>query len=287
VEGNADPAVPSMPAGVRRFIAAAIEEDVGNGDVTTSLLVPREQESTAVLIAKESFVIAGLPFAAEVLRAVDDSAVLEPLVEEGAWVRKSTTLAKVTGKTRSLLAAERVMLNILQRLSGIATLTNKYVRKVQGLETRIVDTRKTTPGMRYMEKYAVRTGGGRNHRFGLYDGILIKDNHIAAVGGVRRAVELARAGGGHLSKIEIEAETLKEFKEALKAGADVVMLDNMPVKDITEAVRQAKKKVTIEVSGNVSLEQVRQIAEAGVDLISIGAITHSAPAMDISMKILK
>lgn len=279
--------IPSMPAGVRRFIAAAIEEDVGNGDVTTSLLVPREQESTAVLIAKDSFVIAGLPFADEVLRAVDDSSLLEPLVEEGTWVRKATTLAKITGKTRSLLAAERVMLNILQRLSGIATLTNKYVRKIQGLDTRIVDTRKTTPGMRYMEKYAVRMGGGRNHRFGLYDGILIKDNHIAAVGGVKRAVELARAGGGHLSKIEIEAETLKEFREALKAGADVIMLDNMPIKDIREAVKQAKKKVTIEVSGNVSLEQVRQIAEAGVDLISIGAITHSAPAMDISMKIVK
>jgi nicotinate-nucleotide pyrophosphorylase (carboxylating) len=217
---------------------------------------------------------------------VDDTVRLDPLVEEGSWVRKTTVLAKVSGKTSSLLASERVMLNILQRLSGIATLTSKFSRKVKGLNTRIVDTRKTTPCMRYMEKYAVRVGGGGNHRFGLYDGILIKDNHIAAAGGIKKAVELAKQGG-HLSKIEVEAETLKEFKEALKAGADVIMLDNMPIKDIQEAVKLARKKVLVEVSGNVTLEQVRQIAEAGVDLISVGAITHSAPAVDISMKIVR
>jgi nicotinate-nucleotide pyrophosphorylase (carboxylating) len=275
-----------IPAHIKRFIAEALEEDTGSGDITTSLLIHPEQKSTALLIAKEGCVVAGLPFAREVFRTADETVRFEPQSEDGSKVRKSGVIARVSGKTRTLLTCERVALNILQRLSGIATLTNKFVEKTAGTKTRIVDTRKTTPGMRYMEKYAVRMGGGKNHRFGLYDGILIKDNHIEVVGGIKKAVKLAKQGS-HLSKIEIETETLKEFKEALAAGADIIMLDNMSIKDIKEAVRLAKKKVILEASGNVSLENVKELAETGVDLISIGGITHSAPAVDISMKIVR
>jgi nicotinate-nucleotide pyrophosphorylase (carboxylating) len=197
-------------------------------------------------------------------------------------------LARISGRTRSLLAGERVALNILQRLSGIATLTNKFVKKVEGLEVKILDTRKTTPGMRYLEKYAVRTGGGHNHRFGLYDGILIKDNHIEAAGGIKSAV--AKAKENFRTKIEIEAESLKDVKDAVQAGADIIMLDNMSVRDIKKAVKIAGKKAQLEVSGNVAMDKVRRLAETGVDFISIGALTHSAPAApaaDISMKLVE
>jgi nicotinate-nucleotide pyrophosphorylase (carboxylating) len=274
-----------IPAHIKRFIADALDEDIGGGDITTSLLIHPEQKSTALFVAKESFVVAGLAFAAEVFRVADERVNFEPLCEDGSKARKSGVIARITGATRTLLTCERVALNILQRLSGVATLTSRFVEKAAGTKARIVDTRKTTPGMRYMEKYAVRMGGGRNHRFGLYDGILIKDNHIEAVGGVKKAIKLAKEGS-HLSKIEVETETLKEFKEALGAGADIIMLDNMSLKDIKEAVNLAKRKVIFEVSGNVNLENVKEIAETGVDLISIGAITHSAPAVDISMKIV-
>ena len=275
-----------FPAYVRRFLAMALEEDLGpQGDITTRLLLTGAQRSTARLVSKGDFVVAGLPFAALVFRLADESTDFSPVADDGARVKKGDVLAEIKGRTVSLLAAERVSLNVLQRLSGVATLTDKFVRALDGLGVRLCDTRKTTPVMRYMEKYAVRMGGGFNHRFGLFDGILIKDNHIEAVGGIKKAVQLARKGGAHLVKIEIETGSLTEVKAALEAGADVIMLDNMSMEDMEKAVKLCGKKALIEASGNVTLENVRRIAETGVDLISTGSITHSAPAADISMRI--
>jgi nicotinate-nucleotide pyrophosphorylase (carboxylating) len=205
---------------------------------------------------------------------------------EGAKVRKGDVLGEVSGKTMVLFAGERVSLNILQRLSGIATLTSRFVDAVRGTSANIIDTRKTTPCLRFMEKYAVRMGGGVNHRFGLFDGILIKDNHIEAVGSITKAVSLAKKGH-HLAKIEVEVENLKDLREALEANADVIMLDNMSASDMHEAVKIVQKQALLEASGNVSLDNVREIAETGVDLISVGALTHSAAAADISLKIVK
>ncbi len=276
-----------IPFNIRNVLRLALEEDLGHGDLTTTLIIPEEQTSKALLVAKESFVLAGLPFAREVFNLLNHEEVkFRVFHNEGSKLKKGDIIAEISGRTRTLLSCERVGLNILQRLSGIATLTNEFVRKVKGLGVKIVDTRKTTPCLRFMEKYAVKVGGGANHRFGLYDGILIKDNHIEAAGGITSAVNSARRAF-HLSKIEVEVENLKELKEALTAGADVVMLDNMSIEDMREAVRLAKGKVLIEASGNISLERVRAVAETGVDLISVGAITHSAPAADISMKIVR
>jgi nicotinate-nucleotide pyrophosphorylase (carboxylating) len=273
-----------IPHAVRKFIREALKEDIGKGDITTELVVPKKNRSTAVLTAKSGFVLAGLPFAEEVFRSVEKSIAFEPFSEEGGRVRKSTVLARITGRTRTLLSCERVALNILQRLSGIATGTSMVVRKVQGTGVTILDTRKTTPGMRWLEKYAVRTGGGANHRFGLYDAVLIKDNHIEAAGGIREAVALSKKG--RQMKVEVEAENLKDVRDALEAGADTIMLDNMPLESIREAVKITDRKAALEVSGNVSLDNVRELAETGVDFISVGALTHSAAAADISMKLL-
>lgn len=275
-----------IPHNTRNTLRLALDEDMGNSDITTTLLIPENQTSRALLVSKENFILAGMPFATEVFNLVDLRTSLRIFHAEGARVTKGDIIAEITGNTRTLLSCERVSLNILQRLSGIATLTGRFVEKVKGTHAKIVDTRKTTPGLRFMEKYAVRVGGGCNHRFGLYDGILIKDNHIEAAGSIAAAV--AAAGGAHhLSKIEVEVENLKELKEALKAGADVVMLDNMSLEDMKEAVRAAKGRVMLEASGNMTIERVRAVAETGVDLISVGAITHSATAADISMKIVR
>lgn len=276
----------AIPSSVRELLRRALEEDVGYCDITTSLLVPEGKVSKALYIAKGNFVLAGFPFAKEVFGMLDPSASLNAFFDEGASVFKGDVLAEVSGKTRALFEGERVSLNIMQRLSGIATLTSRFVDAVKGTKARIVDTRKTTPCHRFLEKYAVRMGGGVNHRYGLYDGILIKDNHIEEVGSVREAIILAKAGH-HLSKIEVEVENLKELEEAIEAGADVVMLDNMSVQNMAEAVRIADGKVMIEASGNMTLESVREVAETGVDLISVGLLTHSAAAADISMKIMK
>lgn len=274
-----------IPASVRYFLQRALDEDIGSGDVTSSLLIPADQKSTALIISKENFVLAGMPFVKEVLQLVDENIYIEVHKDEGSRVKKGDIIAEVHGRTRSLLLAERVSINVLQHLSGVATLTGKFVSKIKGLNARIVDTRKTFPCMRLMEKYAVRMGGGKNHRFGLYDGILIKDNHIEAVGGIRNALQKATEGR-YMSRVEVEVESLKEFKEALLGNADIIMLDNMTIKDIKEAVKLSKGKVTLEVSGNVNLENVREIAETGVDTISVGVLTHSAPAVDISMKLI-
>jgi len=275
-----------IPSSVIDLIHRALEEDIGPGDITTSLLIPDENESRALYIAKGNFVLAGLPFSREVFQILNPSISFKMFYNEGVNVIKGDVVAEVHGKTRAILSGERVSLNILQRLSGIATLTSMYVHKIKGLKAKIVDTRKTTPCQRFMEKYAVRMGGGGNHRFGLFDGILIKDNHIEAVGSIKEAVKLAKSSH-HLAKIEVEVENLYDLKEAIKAGADIVMLDNMSVSDIKEAVKISNGRVLLEASGGVKLENVRDIAEAGVDLISVGALTHSAVAVDISLKIVK
>lgn len=275
-----------VPASVTQLLQHAIEEDIGHGDITSSLIIPEESEAKALFIAKGNFVLAGFPFARLVFHILDPSVSFRTFYAEGAKVRKGDVLGEVAGKTRVLLAGERTSLNILQRLSGIATLTSQFVDAVAGTKARIVDTRKTTPCHRFMEKYAVRMGGGVNHRFGLFDGILIKDNHIEAVGGIREAVSLAKSGH-HLAKIEVEVENLKELEEALAAKADIIMLDNMSVQDMADAVKLTDGRVALEASGNVTLENVRQIAATGVDMISIGALTHSVTAADISLKIVR
>lgn len=266
-------------------VRLALQEDIGQGDITSLLIVPEDREAGARLIAKEDFLLAGMPFVEEVFRAVDPEVRVTVHMPEGFAVKKGDVLAEIRGRARSLLAGERVSLNLLQRVSGIATLTHSFVEQVKGLPARIVDTRKTVPGMRLMEKYGVRTGGGANHRFGLFDGILIKDNHIEVAGGVKEAVLRARKGH-HLLKIEVEVRNMDELKEALEAGADIIMLDNMTPPAMAEAVRFVQGRALLEASGTVSLSTVRGIAETGVDLISAGALTHSARAADISMKIL-
>ena len=275
-----------IPPGVVDLIRHALEEDIGPGDITTSLVIPEEIESKAQYKAKSNFVLAGIPFAMEVFRILDPSVKITPSFHDGNTISKGDIIAGITGKTRAILLGERVSLNILQRLSGIATLTRMFVEKIKGLNAKITDTRKTTPCLRFMEKYAVRMGGGHNHRFGLFDGILIKDNHIKAAGSIKEAVQRAKRGS-HLAKIEVEVSNIPELREAIKAGADVVMLDNMTVIDMREAVNISNGRVLIEASGNVTLKNVRDIAETGVDLISVGAVTHSAPSADISLKLIQ
>lgn len=263
----------------------AILEDIGHGDVTSELTIPKDSNAKARIVAKEDFILAGMPFFNEVFNHIDPAVSVEILAEEGRAIKNGDIIAKLSGRTRSLLAGERVALNILQRISGIATLTHFFMKEVSGFPVRITDTRKTTPGMRVMEKYGVKTGGGFNHRFGLYDGILIKDNHIAAVGGIKAAVEAAKKCH-HLLKVEVEVKDIDELRDALDAGADVVMLDNMDIDVMKEAVKIVSGRALLEASGNVSLENLKDIAETGVDIISVGALTHSAKAVDISMKIV-
>jgi len=278
-----------IPHSVREIIRMALEEDIGNGDITTALLIPEDHDSRALIMAKGNFVVAGLPFVKEVFEILDAGVKISVFISDGSKAAKGDVIAEINGRTKTLLSGERVSLNIMQRLSGIATMANTFVEKVNGLNAKIVDTRKTTPGLRFMEKYAVRMGGGSNHRFGLFDGILIKDNHIEAVGSITEAMRLAKKGR-HLAKVEVEVENLNDMQEAMETGADIIMLDNMSVPAMKEAVkivREKSKDIILEASGNVSLENVREIAETGVDLISIGALTHSATAADISMKIVR
>lgn len=277
-----------IPPQVGDFIADALREDIRYGDITTESIIEPDRKSRAFVIAKQDTVAAGLDFFAEVFRQVDPSVKVIYRVKDSRKVEKGSIICEIKGFTKSILKAERVALNILQRLSGIAALTAEFVRLIEGTGARVVDTRKTTPCMRFMEKYAVRAGGGYNHRFGLYDGILIKDNHIAAAGGIKNAVKKAKEAH-HLLKIEVEVKNIKELREALKAEVDVVMLDNMSIETMKKAVqivRSSPEKPLIEASGNVSLDNVRDIAETGVDLISVGMITHSPPATDMSLKIM-
>jgi nicotinate-nucleotide pyrophosphorylase (carboxylating) len=270
---------------LKETIRLAVLEDIGHGDITSFLTISDSKKAKANIIGKEDFVLAGMPFVKEVFTAIDPDIKIKIFFKEGSYIKKGDIIAEINGRAKGILAGERIALNILQRISGIATVTRGYANKLKGLPAKIADTRKTTPCMRFMEKYGVRIGGGVNHRFGLYDGILIKDNHIKVAGGVKKAVILAKKAH-HLLKIEVEVKNLDEFKEAVDAGADVIMLDNMSTADMKRAVKIAKGRVLLEASGNVNLNNIRSIAETGVDIISIGAITHSARSVDISIKIV-
>lgn len=274
-----------MDFSLHQLIRNALAEDVGSGDATSEAVIDADATSEAVMLAKQDLVVAGLGASREVFLVLDPSTQCTFFVKDGDRVSAGTELARLRGGTRTLLAGERVALNLLQHLSGIATLTARYVELLKGLKAAMLDTRKTLPGLRGLEKYAVRMGGGRNHRFGLFDGVLIKDNHIKACGGIAPAVERARARVHHLLRIEVETRTLDEVREALAARAEVIMLDNMPVEVMREAVKLISGRALVEASGNVSLDTVRLIAETGVDFISAGNLTHSAAAADISMKI--
>jgi len=272
-----------MMLSLDRLIDLALQEDIHTGDITTQAVVPDARPAKARLIAKEPLVVAGLFVAERVFQRIHPDVVFTACVSEGAPVDTGTLLATVEGNAADLLMAERVSLNLLQRMCGIATLTSRFVGAVQGTRARIVDTRKTTPGLRELEKYAVRVGGGINHRTGLYDGVLIKENHIAAAGGIAEAVSRARAYIPHTLKIEVETETPDQVAEALAAGADIIMLDNMDCGTMKGCVALIGGRAQVEASGGVNLDTVRAIAETGVDIISVGALTHSPRAMDISM----
>jgi nicotinate-nucleotide pyrophosphorylase (carboxylating) len=269
-------------------IGAFLGEDLGRGDITTQSTVIRNARARGRFLAKESMVVAGLEAAEAVFSTLDSQQQIEAFASDGDEVEAGKVIARTSGFADVLLAGERVALNLLQRLSGIATLTRQYVRAVEGTRAQIVDTRKTTPGLRMLEKYAVLSGGGRNHRFGLDDGVLIKDNHIALAGGVRTAVQRAREKVGHLHKVEIEISTERDLREAIASGADIILLDNLTPEETARMVTVARElapQVTLESSGGITLENVRAYGEAGVDLISVGALTHSARAVDISFKI--
>lgn len=270
---------------VKKIIERALTEDIGPGDVTSEAAIPVGSTSTAEILAKQDLVLAGLDVSLEVFHFLDAAIQFTRFAEDGDRIKSGKVIARVSGSTRVLLAGERVALNLLQHMSGIATLTSKYVEQLKGLNAQALDTRKTLPGLRQLEKYAVRMGGGTNHRFGLYDGVLIKDNHIKAGGSITKAIESARKNAHHLLKIEVETKTLDEVREALAAKADIIMLDNMPLDIIREAVKLINGQVLVEASGNVTFETIREIGKTGVDFISSGSLTHSAPAADISMKI--
>ncbi|HVP90635.1 MAG TPA: carboxylating nicotinate-nucleotide diphosphorylase [Terriglobales bacterium] len=268
------------------IIQAALREDMPLGDVTSESIVPAGAVSEAVILAKEDGVLAGLPVARRVFELVDPRVEFAAASADGRAVKKGDVLARLKGPTVSLLKAERTALNFLQLLSGVATATRRFVDAAAGTKARILDTRKTTPGLRLLEKHAVRMGGGTNHRLGLSDMVLIKDNHLRFVGTIAEAVRRARAAAPAGMKIEVEVTSLDELRQALAAGADIVMLDNMSLEETREAVAIAAGRVPLEVSGRVTLERVRDIAAAGVDLISVGALTHSPRALDISLEFL-
>jgi nicotinate-nucleotide pyrophosphorylase (carboxylating) len=269
-------------------IGLFLREDLGRGDITTQATVMRNARARGRFMAKEKMVVAGLEAAEEVFNLLDQQQQIEAFVADGEEADAGKVIARTSGFADVLLAGERVALNLLQRLSGIATLTRSYVQAIEGTAAQIIDTRKTTPGLRMLEKYAVLLGGGRNHRLGLDDGVLIKDNHIALAGGVGAAVSMARERIGHLHKIEVEVSNEAGLREAVKNGADIILLDNLTPEETQRMVglsRSLAPQVTLESSGGITMENVRAYAEAGVDLISIGALTHSARAMDISFKI--
>ena len=270
---------------IHKLLQLAFEEDVGTGDVTTQAVLTGDEVGKASAVAKADVVIAGMDVFKEAFLFMDQTIQFIGYCEDGLGVQKGNILAEISGNLSSILTAERVALNLFQRMCGIATLTRRYVDEVKETGAKILDTRKTAPGLRYFDKYAVRIGGGTNHRFGLYDGILIKDNHIEAAGGISHALDRVYRHLPHTLKVEIEVKNLQELEEALIAGADVIMLDNMTVEHMKKAVEIVNGRVPLEASGNVTLTNVKQIAETGVDFISVGALTHSVPASDISLKI--
>jgi nicotinate-nucleotide pyrophosphorylase (carboxylating) len=266
---------------VRKVVSRALVEDLGDRDLTTSLTVPETVKARGTFYSKQPLVVAGLPVAAEVFRLLEPDYEWKAVTSDGTAVLAGERLAIAEGKAATLLSGERVALNFLQRLSGIATLTRKFKDQLRGLKTELLDTRKTTPGLRLLEKYAVSMGGGTNHRMRLDDGILIKDNHLAIAGGIGSAIQRVRLEQPHGTPIEVEVQTRKELEEAIAAGADIALLDNMSPKEVAECVSLAGGRVLLEVSGGVSLENIHEYAETGVDRISVGALTHSAPAVDI------
>jgi nicotinate-nucleotide pyrophosphorylase (carboxylating) len=270
---------------IEQLLKTALGEDIGPGDITTLSTIPPEARGKGLFRAKVDCVVAGLGLLPKIFALVDGEVAVRSTARDGDRVARGAVVSEASGRTQSLLIAERTALNFLQRLSGTATLTRAYVEAVKGYPCKIIDTRKTTPGLRSLQKYAVRAGGGHNHRLGLYDAALIKDNHIAACGSISEAVKEVRRQAPFMAKIEVECASLDQIEEALAAGADVIMLDNMSVAEMAEAVRRVRKRAPVEASGGITLETVRDVAATGVDYISIGALTHSAPAVDFNMKI--
>ena len=274
---------------IKSIREAALTEDIGPGDITTSLLIPDNKVAEGIITAEEEILLAGVRVAEEVFRTLDPGMEFEAFAADGDLLKRGDKIIRVRGKARALLTGERVALNFLQRLSGVAVLSRRYAEAVKGLPVRIVDTRKTTPGLRGLEKYAVRVGGCWNHRYGLFDGVLIKENHIALTPGVAEAISLARRNVPHTLKVEVEVRNLEEVREAIRGGADIIMLDNMDIPAMREAVRMIRghkeREILIEASGGMSLDRIREVAATGVDLISAGALTHSASWLNISMDI--
>ena len=270
---------------IDKIIERALLEDIGTGDITTESIIPSNLKTKGIIKASEEGVVAGLDIACLVFQKLDSKIIFQKKTIDGRKVVRGKELAEIIGSARTILKGERIALNFLQRMCGIATITSKFCQEVKDFPVRIVDTRKTTPGLRILEKYAVRMGGGYNHRFGLYDAVLIKDNHIAVAGGIQLAVNSVRKQISHISKIEVEIESLTQLQEALQAQVDIVMLDNMDLDTMKKAVKMVKGKTLIEASGEITLEKVKEIAQAGVDLISIGALTHSVKSLNISMEI--
>ena len=274
----------TMTLNADELIRMALKEDISSEDVSTNSVMPSDQAGEVDLICKEDGIICGMDVYERVFKILDESTIVEKYVNDGDAVKKGELMAKVKGDIRVLLSGERVALNYLQRMSGIATYTNQVASLLKGSKTVLLDTRKTTPNMRIFEKYAVKCGGGQNHRYNLSDGILLKDNHIGAAGSITKAIEMAKAYAPFVRKIEIETETLEQVKEAVEAGADIIMLDNMDVETMKKAVEIIDGRAKTECSGNVTKENIKNIIDSGVDYVSSGALTHSAPIIDISMK---
>jgi len=270
---------------IERLIRDALDEDIGAGDLATMATISADAQGKGLFRAKKDGVVAGLVLLDRIFYFIDPKVAVRYLTKDGAAVSSGTVVAEAIGPVRALLLAERTALNFLQRLSGTATLTRKYVEAVKDLPVKVLDTRKTTPGLRTLEKYAVRMGGGMNHRIGLYDAALVKDNHIEATGSIAEAVKAVRRSAPFMAKIEVEASNLAQVQEAIDARADVIMLDNMTLAQMAEAVKLVNKRAWVEASGGITLDTIRKVAETGVDFISSGALTHSAPVVDFNMKI--
>ncbi len=266
---------------IRKIVTQAIEEDIGTGDITTESVVEDEERSSGKIKFKENGVLAGLPVAELVFKEIDDGVNFQALKKEGQTIRPGEVVAEGSGRSASILKGERLALNFLQRLSGIATKTRRYVKEVEDYDVKVVDTRKTTPNLRILEKYAVKIGGGYNHRMGLYDAVLIKDNHIRSAGGIEEAV--ARGGHEHTLKIEVEVESVEDVKKAIRVDVDIVMLDNMSMDEMKEAVRIIGDEAVVEASGGIDIHNIKEVAATGVDVISIGALTHQISSLDISL----
>lgn len=268
---------------IDKIIREALIEDVPNEDITSASVISKTSRCTVDLFSKGSGIIAGLEVFKRVFTILGDVEV-DFYKKDGDKVEPKTLIAKIKGNTRNVLTGERTALNLLQRMSGIATITNKYAEKLEGTNTKLLDTRKTTPNLRLLEKYSVKMGGGHNHRFNLSDGILLKDNHISAAGGIKEAIKAAKSSASFVRKIEVETETIDMVEEALEAGADIIMLDNMDLETMKKAVKIINRQAAVEASGNININNIREVAETGVDYISVGSLTHSAPILDLSMK---